>query len=190
MIGLLGALAILWGSLQAIRQHRLKLLVAYSTVSQIGYLFLLVPLAAVPVMGADATAYAWQRDAWAGGLYHGLSHAFAKASMFMAAGTVMHVMGHDRMDGVLGLAARLPVTVFAFGLAGLTIIGVPPSGGFVAKWLLLRAAVDSGQWWWVPVILVGGILSAAYVFLVLGQALTPASASARMPPRVKSRLIN
>jgi multicomponent Na+:H+ antiporter subunit D len=173
MAGGLGALAILWGSLQAIRQHRLKLLVAYSTVSQVGYLFLLLPLAAVPVGGADAAGHAWQRDAWAGGLYHGLSHAFAKASMFMAAGTVMHVLGHDRMEDLLGLARRLPVTVFAFGLSGLTIIGVPPSGGFVAKWLLLRAAVESGQWWWVIVILAGGLLSAGYLFIVLGQALTP-----------------
>jgi multicomponent Na+:H+ antiporter subunit D len=70
-------------------------------------------------------------------------------------------------------AKRLPLAVFAFGLAGLSIVGLPPSGGFVAKWLLLGAAVEAGQWWWAVVMLAGGILSAGYIFLVLGYALTP-----------------
>jgi multicomponent Na+:H+ antiporter subunit D len=68
--------------------------------------------------------------------------------------------------------------VFAFGLAGLSIVGLPPSGGFVAKWLLLGAAVEAGQWWWAIVLLAGGLLSAGYVFLVLGYTLTPAPETA------------
>ena len=50
-------------------------------------------------------------------------------------------------------------------------MGLPPSGGFVAKWLLLTAAIDTGQWWWALVILAGGLLTGGYVFRVLGQAL-------------------
>jgi multicomponent Na+:H+ antiporter subunit D len=169
LVGILAAGAILWGSLQAIRQRRLKLLIAYSTVAQIGYFFLLIPLA----MGLDAPGgepAPWGFDAWSGGVYHALSHALAKAAMFMAAGTVIHALGNDRIGSMKDVAARLPVTMFAFGLAGMTLIGLPPSGGFVAKWLLLSAALASGQWWWALVIVVGGLLAAGYVFRVLGQA--------------------
>ena len=59
--------------------------------------------------------------------------------------------------------------MFAFGLAGLSLMGVPPSGGFVAKWLLLSAAVVEGQWWWAAVMLAGGLLAGGYVFIVLGK---------------------
>jgi multicomponent Na+:H+ antiporter subunit D len=169
LVGLLAAGAIFWGSLQAIRQRRLKLLIAHSTVAQIGYLFLLIPLATVldPLGSGPAP---WSFDAWSGGVYSGLSHALAKASMFMAAGTVMHALGNDRIDSMKGIAGRLPLTTFAFGLAGMTLIGLPPSGGFVAKWLLLSAALAAGQWWWALVIAAGGLLAAGYVFRVLGQA--------------------
>jgi multicomponent Na+:H+ antiporter subunit D len=166
-IGTLGALAIVLGSFQAIRQGRLKLMIAFSTVAQIGYLFLLVPLAG-QWGGLDG---GWRFEAWSGGLYLALSHGFAKAAMFLAAGVIMHEYGHDWIRGLSGTAARFPVVYLSFGLAGLSLIGLPPSGGFVGKWLLLRAAVESGQWWWVVVILVGGILTAGYVAIVLSQAI-------------------
>lgn len=155
LLGALGAAAIVWGSIQALRQPRLKMLVAYSTVAQVGYLFLLFPLA---VAGAAA---------WGGALYQAISHAFAKASMFLAAGTLLQALGHDRVRDITGMVRHFPITVFAFGLAGMSLMGLPPSGGFIAKWLLLSAAVQTGQWWWVPVILGGGLLAAAYVFRVL-----------------------
>ena len=60
--------------------------------------------------------------------------------------------------------------MFALGLAGLTLMGLPPSGGFVAKWLLLTAAIASGQWWWAAVMLAGGLLAAAYMFRAFAQA--------------------
>jgi NADH:ubiquinone oxidoreductase subunit 2 (subunit N) len=69
----------------------------------------------------------------------------------------------------------LPITVFAFGLGGLSLMGLPPSGGFVAKALLLTAAVAEGQWWWAPVILLGGLLAGGYVFRVLARALAETS---------------
>jgi multicomponent Na+:H+ antiporter subunit D len=166
-VGALGALAIVWGSLQAIRQQRLKLMIAYSTVSQIGYLFLLLPLATV------ATAPV-ALEAWSGGIYHAVSHAFAKAAMFLAAGAIVHGLGHDRIVGISGIATGLPVSTYAFGIAGVTLIGLPPTGGFIAKWMMLSAALQSGQWWWAVVILTGGVLTAGYVFLVLGQELSQA----------------
>jgi multicomponent Na+:H+ antiporter subunit D len=173
LVGVLGAAAILWGGIQASRQAQLKLLVGYSTVSQIGYLFLMFPLVFPP----DAQG-PWREAAVAGGVFHALTHAFAKAAMFLAAGVMLQACRTDLVRGIAGAAARVPVAVFAFGLAGLSIIGLPPSGGFLGKWLLLGAAVDAGQWWWALVILVGGLLTAGYIFVVLGHALTPSSEGA------------
>ena len=67
-----------------------------------------------------------------------LSHAFAKAAMFMAAGLIAEALGHDRIAELGGIGRALPMTVFAFGLGGLSLMGLPPSGGFAAKWLLLH----------------------------------------------------
>jgi NADH:ubiquinone oxidoreductase subunit 5 (subunit L)/multisubunit Na+/H+ antiporter MnhA subunit len=64
--------------------------------------------------------------------------------------------------------------VLAFALGGLALIGVPPSGAYLAKELLLAASAQTGQWWWAVVIQAGGILTASYVVLVLGHALAPA----------------
>jgi multicomponent Na+:H+ antiporter subunit D len=172
LLGALGAAAILWGSALAIRQQRLKQMVAYSTVAQIGYLFLMVPL--LLGIGDPRVSPSAGLAAWNGGLYHALSHAFAKAAMFLAVGAIARSLGHDRIVGISGIASRMPISTYAFGIAGMTLIGLPPSGGFVSKWLLLSAAIGGRQWWWAVVILAGGILTAGYVFLVLGQELSEA----------------
>ena len=163
-LGALGAAAILFGSAVAIRQPRLKLMVAYSTVGQIGYLFLLFPL----VLG---TASAAPVGALTGGLLQVVSHATAKAAMFMAAGLVYAAYGHDRVADLKGIGRELPLTVWAFALGGIALIGLPPAGGFLAKWLLVSAALATGQWWWVVVLVAGGLLTACYVFPVVTRAL-------------------
>ena len=165
-IGLLGAGAILYGSTLALRQSRLKLLVAYSTVAQIGYLFLVFPLAFDASTGRLAAG-----TALTGGLLQAVSHAFAKAAMFMSAGLIAVALGHDRIAGLGGLAKARPVSLLAFALAGVSLVGLPPSGGFAAKWLLLSAAVATGQWWWAVVIVLGGLLTGAYLVLVLMRAM-------------------
>jgi len=166
LLGVLAATAILFGSVLALRQARLKLLVAYSTVAQIGYLFLIVPLSANSQIG-----HPWGNSAWTGGMLQAVSHAFAKAAMFMAAGLVAEALGHDRIAGLAGIGRALPITMFAFALGGMSLMGLPPSGGFVAKAMLLTAAVGEGQWWWAVVVLVGGLLAGGYVFLVLARSL-------------------
>lgn len=171
LLGVVGAAAIVWGSLQAMITPRLKLLVAYSTVAQIGYLFLVFPLAHPPAAAATA---------WQGGVYFALAHGLAKAAMFLAAGTILHSAGHDRIK-VLGGVTQLPVSMFAFGLAGMSLLGLPPSGGFVGKWMLLEAALVGRQWFLAVVIVVGGLLAAGYVFRVLAHAMQPAPVA--IPPR-------
>jgi multicomponent Na+:H+ antiporter subunit D len=163
LLGSLGAAAVFWGSIQALRQRRLKLLVAYSTVAQLGYLFIAFPLA-----GHDPGL------AWAGSIYLALSHAFAKGAMFLAAGSIMTEGGHDDIDELDRVVDRMPLTLAAFALAGISLAGLPPSGGFVGKWMLLQAAMAQGEWFWALVIISGGVLTAAYVFRVVGFAFTEA----------------
>ncbi|MDD2741957.1 MAG: proton-conducting transporter membrane subunit [Rhodocyclaceae bacterium] len=158
---ILGASAILWGSWQAIRAERLKLLVAYSTVAQLGYLFIALPLAAASTTGVAPVAIV---------TLQAVAHGLAKAAMFAAAGIILHATGRDRVSDVAGIAERLPLTLFTFALAGVSLMGLPPSGGFLAKWLLIDLALAQGQWWLVAVIIAGGLLAAVYIFRVLRQA--------------------
>ncbi|MFN0067359.1 MAG: complex I subunit 5 family protein [Limisphaerales bacterium] len=171
LLAALGAGAVLYGSVLALRQARLKLLIAYSTLAQIGYLFLVFPLA-----GADEALHA---QALTGGLLQVMSHALAKAAMFLGAGLLATGLGSDRLDGLRGAGRALPLTVLALAIAGFSLIGLPPSGGFRAKWLLLDAAIVTGQWWWGLVIIAGGVLSVGYVFRVLSATLDRA---AERPP--------
>lgn len=177
LLGFLGAVAILFGSVVALRQMRLKMVIAYSTVAQLGYLFLMFPLA-----GGAGAEQPWAATAWTGGIFHALAHAPAKAAMFLAAGVIIKAVGHDRMDGLVGIAHTLPLTVFAFALASLSIMGLPPSGGFTAKYLLLTAALADGAWWWAAVMLVGGVLAAAYLFRVMGLTVLEREAPVVLKP--------
>ena len=164
LLGLLGAGAVLWGSWNALQAQRLKLLAAYSTVAQLGYLFLFFPLLAALPPGAR------QEAAFGALVLLALSHGFAKSALFLAAGVIQQRAGHDRIAELGGTARTLPVTTFALALAGIALIGLPPSGTFLAKWQLLSAAFGTGQWLWVPVVGAGSLLAAAYVFRFLGHA--------------------
>jgi multicomponent Na+:H+ antiporter subunit D len=161
-IAVLGAAGVVWGSVQAIRQRRLKMLVAYSTVAQVGTLFLVVPLVLRPEVEAAATGGAFLLVA---------SHACGKAAMFLAAGALLQVTAGDPLAHAPGLARRAPLTVFTFGLAGITLVGLPPTGGFLAKWLLLSAAIAAGHVLVAATLIIGTALAAAYVFPFLARAL-------------------
>jgi formate hydrogenlyase subunit 3/multisubunit Na+/H+ antiporter MnhD subunit len=169
LLGGLGAVAIVVGSIVALCQRRLKLLVAYSTIAQIGYLFLMFPLGVGVGVGIGG-------DVLTAGFLQAAAHATAKAGMFMAAGLLYAGLGHDRIADLGGAARALPVTVLAFGVAGLALMGVLPGGAYLAKKLLLAAADGSGQWWWTWVLQGGAAFTAGYVVLVLGSALRRAEA--------------
>ena len=160
-LSILGIFAIIWGSYCALRTKRLKLLVAYSTVAQLGYLTLFFPLSADSKITSIAL----------GGIgYFIVAHALAKAALFLAAGNLQKLAGHDELSRLGPAAAQLPMTLFACALAGASIMGLPPSGGFIAKWTLLNAAFVSEQWPLVVVIASGGLLSVAYIFRILKLA--------------------
>ena len=169
LLAALGGAAIVFGSVVALRQERLKLLIAYSTLAQIGYLFLMFPLA------LNASGRLESGGALAGGLLQAVSHATAKAAMFMAAGSIYTLLGQDRIAGLGNLWRVLPMSVLAFALGGVALMGIQPSGAYLAKELLLQAATETEQWWWAVVLQAGGIFTGAYVLLVLAHMLAPAN---------------
>ncbi len=129
VIGMVGALTALYAATVALRQHDLKRVLAYSTISQLGYMFVAMGAAAAPA-----------------GIFHLVTNAFFKALLFLAAGSVMHAM-HDVIDmrALGGLARPLRWTAGAFVIGTLAIAGVPPLAGFFSKDLILEHAFTLGQ---------------------------------------------
>jgi multicomponent Na+:H+ antiporter subunit D len=167
LLGVLGVAAIGWGGARALAQRRLKLLVAQSTVSQLGYLFLVFPIA----LGAARSGAEVRSMAVAGVAWFVLAHALAKASLFLAVGAIHRRLGHDRRADTAGTATALPVVAVAVLLAGVSLLGLPPSAGYQAKDLLAGAGDAAGQWWWRRVLDAGGVLTAAYLARMVVPAL-------------------
>lgn len=139
------------GTLGAFQARRLKQMIAYSTVAQIGYMVL-----AFGISAAEPRAMAAMVAFVAG-------HALAKAALFIAAGEMVRANGHDDIDRLVGPGAEWGPTSGAIAIAAATLIGLPPTGGFAAKWTLAQAGLSSG-FVWVPVFLVlGGLATAAYM---------------------------
>ncbi|MBK5926939.1 hypothetical protein CCR87_06200 [Rhodobaculum claviforme] len=151
LVGLAGGAAMIWGGIQALRAERLKLLVAWSTVAQIGLIFV-----AFARSGAAGTAESWKAAALLM-----LAHAVAKAAMFLAAGRIKDEVGHDEIARLDRSPVRPTLAQFTFALAAISLIGLPPSIGFAGKWLLMEGALAAGYWHWVALTFVGTLLSVA-----------------------------
>jgi formate hydrogenlyase subunit 3/multisubunit Na+/H+ antiporter MnhD subunit len=153
-----GILALISGGWSALRAPRLKMLVAYSTVAQLGYALLALGLL-LRLQEPRMTAALW--------LFI-LAHGLAKVSMFLAAGELQRVLGTRRVRALKGASQNMPVAMGTFAVAGCSLIGLPPSGGFLAKWLLLQPLLEQPQHWpWAFGVLLGTLMSAAYVFRVV-----------------------
>ncbi|MCR5881283.1 complex I subunit 5 family protein [Phenylobacterium sp. J367] len=160
VLGILGACAVLWGGLQALIAKRLKLVVAYSTVAQVGYLFMCFPL------------WAGGREALTAFVYLAVAHAFAKSALFLACEQVQRALGDDQMSSLS--RPELPGAVkITFALAAVSLVGLPPSGGFIGKWLLLDSTLLHGPTVWTVAVLCGTLLSAAAMARVLARFFAP-----------------
>lgn len=173
LLGLAGALAVVAGSVLALAQQDLRRMLAYSSVGQMGYVVLGLALG----NAAGLT----------GALLHVANHAFAKGCLFMAAGAVLWRTGISRVDGYAGMGGRLPLTMAAFVAAALSMIGLPPFGGFFSKWYLVLGSLERGAWPYVAAIVTSSLLTAVYFFRVLEAAYfgpgpsSPAPAAAEGP---------
>ncbi len=152
----LAILAVFAGSMAAIYQMNVKRLLAYSSVAQIGYMVLGISL--ISVTGLTA------------GLLHLFNHALMKAILFMAMGAVMYQMGSVRLEVLAGLGRRMPWTMAAFVIGGLSLIGVPGTVGFISKWFLVLGAVEQGMWLVAALILGGSLLAVIYIWKVVEVA--------------------
>ena len=167
LLGLLGIVAIFYGGIKAFLSSDLKLLIAYSTISQVGYLLLVF---------AFMSEYAYYAMAFA--LF---SHALAKSGFFLAAGVMVHLAQTKNISAFQGYASITPVAVFAIALSAISLIGLPPSLGFVSKWYYLQSSFLSESWLFFVAILVGGLLTALYLFKLLILFLqTPHNASKKV----------
>ena len=146
----LAAIAIVAGSLYAIFQHNLKRMLAYSSVANVGYIVLAISLAPLTPLALTP------------GLMHILNHAVIKACMFMVAGAFIDRTGREDIREFEGLSRKMPYTCFAMILASLSMIGMPPSAGFVTKWYLILAALDAGRYLLVGVIFFSTLLMIVY----------------------------
>jgi multicomponent Na+:H+ antiporter subunit D len=142
-----GAAAVVAGGVLALRQRDARRLLAYSSVSHVGYIALGLGLGNA---GAQVGAY-----------LHMLAHALAKAALFVAVGAAA-AAGRGTGLGAIGRAT--PVTAASAVVAALSLVGVPPSAGFFSKWYLLRGAVEAGHYVAAVVVLAGGLLAAAYAY--------------------------
>ncbi len=143
------AATLLLASLIALRQDNLKLRLAYSTIGQLSYI----------VLGA---LLATPAGVLGGGL-HMVMHAFGKITLFFCAGAILVASGKTRVSELGGLGRRMPFTMAAFLVASLSIIGIPPLGGFWSKWFLGLATLEAGQLAMLAALLVSSLLSAAYL---------------------------
>lgn len=147
------SITILVGSIVALSKDNLKARLAYSTVSQLSYIILGVAL-------LTPTAVT-------GGLVHIAIHAFAKITLFFCAGAIYVATHKKNISELGGLGRRMPWTFGAFALAALSMIGVPPVGGFISKLYLLVGSLDAGTIGILVVLIVSSILNAAYFVPVI-----------------------
>ncbi|WP_270263201.1 complex I subunit 5 family protein [Kocuria marina] len=194
LLGGLGALAVIVGSVMALKQSRLKPLIAYSTVAQVGYWFLFFPILLDPTSDSleDRAVTTLADDAVLAGAVAGtvalaLGHGIAKAGLFLAAGFLKDVYGTDEINELRGAGKRHPVLVMAMGMCAVGLAGLPVSLGFTGKWQVATSAVGAGHYWMLAVLVLGTLLSAAYLLKALAPLLVAAEdddSEVRLPERV------
>ncbi len=152
----LASVGIFVTSMIAIQVRDLKLMLAWSSVAQVGYM--MIGLALGSVTGVTAS------------IVHVFNHALMKSALFMVAGCVALRIGTTTIDSLAGLGRRMPWTFSAFALAGLSLIGVPFTAGFISKWYLLMGAVEQDKWLLAILLVVTSLMAVVYIGKVVEVA--------------------
>jgi multicomponent Na+:H+ antiporter subunit D len=159
-------------SLIAVFENNLKRMLAYSSVAQIGYITLGIGIA--------------NEAALTGSLVHIVNHAIMKAALFMALGAVFYRIGTVRLQKLAGLGRKMPLTMGCFVIAGLGLIGVPGTAGFISKWYLAVGALEEGWWVLMAMIVASSMIAIVYIGRVVEvvwfREPTEAVAEAKDPP--------
>jgi multicomponent Na+:H+ antiporter subunit D len=152
----LAVITILLGSALALLQDDLKRRLAYSSIAQIGYIVLGISLLS--------------ERAFIGAVYHIFTHAFMKGCLFLIAGAIIVRTGERRISRMGGIGLKMPVTMIAFTLCSLSMVGIPPFNGFISKWQLALGSLDTGQPLIVVLLILSSIINAAYYFPIITTA--------------------
>ena len=152
----LALIAIFTTSTVAIFQDDIKRMLAYSSLAQLGYMILGVSFASVT--GLTAT------------IVHLFNHALMKGALFMVMGSVYLRLRSVDIEDFRGLGRAMPLTMGAFVVGGLSLIGIPLTVGFISKWYLVLAALERGWWWAAALVLLGSLLAVVYVWRVIEAA--------------------
>ena len=152
----LAVMAILFGSIGAIYQTNIKRLFAYSSVAQIGYI--VIGIALSNTIGLTAA------------VLHIFNHALIKGAIFMAVGCLVYRVGKLTTKTIRGLGKEMPWTFAALVLAGLSLIGIPTTVGFISKWYLLMGIMENGWWPIIPLIVIGSLLAVVYMWKIIEAA--------------------
>lgn len=147
---------VLVASIIALSQDNLKRRLAYSTISQLSYVVLAAAMATpLAIIGAAM---------------HITAHAFGKITLFFAAGSIYTAAHKTEISQLNGIGKRMPITMAAFGIGALSMIGVPPTAGFLGKWYILSAAMDLKDWFVLFVLFVSTLLNTGYFIPILYRA--------------------
>lgn len=167
----LSVAAMITASLVAVFEQDVKRLFAYSSVAQIGYITLGI--------GVD------NLESLTGSIAHLLNHGVTKGAIFVLLGGVaLRAAGAPiTMTSIAGLGRRMPLTAFGLVIAGLSLIGIPGTAGFITKWYLILGAIDRGHWWIVAAILASSLIAAVYVWRLVEAAYLRAPAADASPAR-------
>jgi multicomponent Na+:H+ antiporter subunit D len=152
----IASFTILTASLIALSQDGLKRRLAFSTIGQLSYI----------VLGASLLS----PKALTGGLVHIAMHAFGKITLFFCAGAIFVATGKKYISEMTGIGKRMPVTMTAFLIGSLSVIGLPPTGGFISKWFLVLGTLEADQIIMLVVLLGSSLLNAAYFLPLVYRA--------------------
>jgi multicomponent Na+:H+ antiporter subunit D len=156
IVCVLAAITLIVASLIALTQDNIKSRLAYSTIGQLSYIILGVGLAT--------------KIGIAGAALHIPMHAFGKITLFLCAGAIYQACGAKCISEIHGIGHKFPMTMTAFFIGSLCVIGLPPTGGFISKWYLLNGSLDSAQQWAFAVFLTSSLLNAAYFLPIVYKA--------------------
>jgi multicomponent Na+:H+ antiporter subunit D len=168
----LSVAAMIMASLMSVFENDAKRVFAYSSLAQVGYITLGISLA--------------NPSGLTGGIVHLLNHGVMKAGLFLSLGAVAYRIGGVGLTDLAGIGRRMPLTMAAFVIGGMALVGVPGTAGFVSKWYLAIGAIEKGLWPLVFLILASSMIAVVYVGRIVEVAWfrepSPAAAAATDPP--------
>jgi len=152
----LSVMAIIVGSIFAIAQQNIKKMLAYSSVAQVGYIFLGISL---------VTEYSLT-----GGLFHIFNHAIIKTLLFLSAGVIIYKTGIKKIEDFRGIGYKYPLTMIFFALGALAMVGIPPLNGFMSKWFLALGTLQAEKPIYLVVIVLSSLMNGIYYLPIIIRA--------------------